>query len=51
MVVVALGTRPDRRLANRLKRAGIEFCAVGDCSGIGRLAKAVKEGFQAGMAL
>jgi 2,4-dienoyl-CoA reductase (NADPH2) len=51
VVVIALGTQPDHTLADEMKKTGIKLYTVGDCAGVGNLAKAVKEGFQAGMAL
>jgi hypothetical protein len=42
---------PDRELADEMKKKGIKVYTVGDCTGVGGLAKAVKEGFQAGLAL
>jgi 2,4-dienoyl-CoA reductase-like NADH-dependent reductase (Old Yellow Enzyme family)/thioredoxin reductase len=51
MVVIALGAAPDRRLADRLKKMGLEVHKVGDCAGVANLSKAVKEGFHAGLAL
>ncbi len=51
VVVIAMGTEPDRKLADEMKKTGIEQYTVGDCAGVDRLAKAVKEGFQAGLAL
>jgi 2,4-dienoyl-CoA reductase (NADPH2) len=50
-VVIALGVEPDRRLSEKLKDAGVELYIVGDCAAVANLARAVKEGFQAGMAL
>jgi 2,4-dienoyl-CoA reductase (NADPH2) len=48
-VVVALGSKSDRVLASQLETSGIEFHLVGDCAGVGRLSKAVKQGFRAGL--
>jgi 2,4-dienoyl-CoA reductase-like NADH-dependent reductase (Old Yellow Enzyme family)/thioredoxin reductase len=50
-VVVALGSKSDRTLASQLETMGIEFHLAGDCEGIGRLYKAVKQGFLAGLAV
>jgi 2,4-dienoyl-CoA reductase-like NADH-dependent reductase (Old Yellow Enzyme family)/thioredoxin reductase len=51
MVVIALGTEPDRKLAEDIKEMGVELYMGGDCAGVGGLADAVKEGAQAGMSL
>lgn len=51
VVVIALGTEPDRKLAVELVKTGTEVHEAGDCAGIGGLAGAVKEGYLAGMAL
>jgi 2,4-dienoyl-CoA reductase-like NADH-dependent reductase (Old Yellow Enzyme family)/thioredoxin reductase len=48
-VVLALGVEPDNTLANQLKNMDVELHIAGDCEGIGTLAKAVKEGFVAGL--
>jgi NADPH-dependent 2,4-dienoyl-CoA reductase/sulfur reductase-like enzyme len=50
-IVLALGHRSNAALADQLKDLGLELYVVGDCSGVGKLAKAVKEGFKAGLAL
>jgi len=50
-VVLALGTQPNRMLAAELEKLGVEFHAVGDCAGVGKMVKAVREGFCAGLAL
>ncbi len=50
-VVLALGHEGNKELAEQLKDLGIELYIVGDCSGVGRLQKAIKEGFKAGLAL
>jgi 2,4-dienoyl-CoA reductase-like NADH-dependent reductase (Old Yellow Enzyme family)/thioredoxin reductase len=50
-VVLALGTKSERTLANQLEGQGIEMYVVGDCDGVGKIPKAVREGFRAGLAL
>ncbi len=50
-VVLALGHEGNKELAEQLKDLGIELYIVGDCSGVGKLQKAIKEGFKAGLAL
>jgi 2,4-dienoyl-CoA reductase (NADPH2) len=51
VVVIALGAEPVRKLADEMKKTGIKVYTVGDCTGVGSLAKAVKEGFQTGLTL
>ena len=50
-VVLALGNKPNRELASQLEELGIEFNIVGDCAGVGKILRALKEGFHAGLAL
>ena len=50
-VVLALGTEPNRTLFSQLEKLGIELHKIGDCAGVGKMVKAVREGFRAGMAL
>jgi 2,4-dienoyl-CoA reductase-like NADH-dependent reductase (Old Yellow Enzyme family)/thioredoxin reductase len=50
-VVLALGNKPDHRLAGQLENLGIEIHAVGDCTGVGRLVKAIYNGYNTGLAL
>jgi 2,4-dienoyl-CoA reductase-like NADH-dependent reductase (Old Yellow Enzyme family)/thioredoxin reductase len=50
-VVLASPNKPDRKLAGELEKLGIELHAVGDCTGVGRLVKAMHGGFNAGLAL
>lgn len=50
-VVLAVGSKPNQKLANQLKKLGIEHHIVGDCAGVGNIFKAVHEGFDAGLAL
>jgi pyruvate/2-oxoglutarate dehydrogenase complex dihydrolipoamide dehydrogenase (E3) component len=50
-IVLALGHEGNKELAEQLQSLGIELYIVGDCSGVGKLAKAIKEGFKAGLAL
>jgi 2,4-dienoyl-CoA reductase (NADPH2) len=51
IIVLALGNKSDRTLADHLSTVDVELHIAGDCSGVGRMTKAVKEGFQAGLAL
>jgi len=50
-VVLALGNKPNRELASQLEELDIELHIVGDCAGVGKMIKAIKEGFHAGLAL
>ena len=50
-VVLALGGESDDRLARQLQASGIEIHLVGDCRGVGRIKKAVLEGFRAGQSV
>lgn len=50
-VVLASGHESNKELADQLKETGIELYVVGDGSGVGKLAKAIKEGYKAGLAL
>ena len=50
-VVLAPGNKPNNELAAQLEKLGIKYQTIGDCGGVGKLIKAVKEGFFAGMAL
>ena len=52
VIVIALGMEPDRSLADEMEGMGVKFYTVGDCAGNGGgIAKAVKEGAHAGMAI
>jgi hypothetical protein len=50
-VVLAVGIESNSALATQLKGLGVELFTVGDCREAGKLAKAVKEGFNAGLAV
>jgi len=50
-VVLALGAESDRTLANQLAKLDIKLHIVGDCAGVGKMKKAIKEGFRAGLTL
>ncbi len=50
-VVIALGTEPNRKLADQIEKTDIELYTVGDCATVDNLPRAVKEGFHAGLAL
>ena len=50
-VVLALGSRPNRSLAESLGEAGIPFEAVGDCAEPRKVIDAIHEGFLAAMKL
>jgi thioredoxin reductase len=47
-IVLALGHEGNKTLTEKIKDIGIEFYVIGDCSGVGKLPKAIKEGFKAG---
>jgi len=48
-VVLALGAKSDRTLADQLSKVDVELHIAGDCAGVGRMPKAIKEGFLAGL--
>jgi 2,4-dienoyl-CoA reductase (NADPH2) len=50
-VVLALGAQSDRTLANELAKLDVKLYIVGDCAGVGKMQKAITEGFRAGLAL
>ncbi|MFC1535479.1 FAD-dependent oxidoreductase, partial [Thermodesulfobacteriota bacterium] len=50
-VVLALGNKPNRELASQLEKLSIELHTVGDCAGVGKIIKAIRSGFHAGLAL
>ena len=50
-IVLALGHEANKELVGQLKDMDIELHIVGDCSGVGKLAKAIKDGFKAGLEL
>ncbi len=50
-VVVAVGYRSERTLANELKKNNIPFLAVGDCAKVGKIMTAVESGFKAALSL
>jgi 2,4-dienoyl-CoA reductase-like NADH-dependent reductase (Old Yellow Enzyme family)/thioredoxin reductase len=50
-VVLALGARPNRELADHLKMLGTELYLVGDCAQARKLPDAVEEGFKTALKL
>jgi len=50
-VVLALGAKPNRELADQLQKLGIELYIVGNCAKVGRIPDAVEEGFKAALQL
>ena len=50
-VVFAVSNKSNRELAGQLEMTGVEIHVVGDCGGVGKLTKAIKDGFFAGLAL
>ena len=51
LVVVAQGSKPDRALADQLSNLDVELHLAGDCAGTGKILKALKEGYLAGLTL
>ena len=49
IVVLALGAKSDRTLADQLSKVDVELHIAGDCAGVGRMPKAIKEGFLVGL--
>jgi len=47
--VVLTESKANNELQNSLKGSGIELHSVGDCRGVGRINKAIKEGFRVGL--
>ena len=43
-IVLALGSQPERDLADRLEKEGIDFYTIGDCQEPGRIKEAIYEG-------
>ncbi|NLH01788.1 MAG: FAD-dependent oxidoreductase [Clostridiales bacterium] len=50
-VVLSLGMRPNGGLAEELRAKGYETCVIGDAAKIGKIAPAVRGGFEAGRRL
>ncbi len=50
-VVVASGLVGDESVAQRLRAAGVDPVTIGDCTGVGYLEGAIREGFHAGRAV
>lgn len=50
-VVLASGSRPVKRLSEKLEKEGVPFMPLGDCTKIGRIDNAVHGGFLAAMNL
>lgn len=48
-VIIAVGSAPQRTLADALERAGIPFKSVGDCNAARKIIDAVHEGYVAAM--
>jgi len=48
VIVLALGSKPERGLAETLENEGIEFKMIGDCSKPKNIKQAVYEGFHTG---
>ena len=50
-LVTAVGYRPETRLADALRTAGIAFTRIGDCEHVAKILNAVESGLAAGAAL
>jgi 2,4-dienoyl-CoA reductase (NADPH2) len=50
-VVVATGLVADESVADRFRDAGLDPVVIGDCTGVGYLEGAIREGFHAGASL
>jgi hypothetical protein len=50
-VIVTLGLEPNPNLAARLKSSNARVVSVGDCTGVGYIEGAIREGFEAALAL
>lgn len=50
-IVLAVGYRPDRTLADRLAAAGIPFTAIGDCEHVEKILTATAAGLRAAAAI
>ncbi|HIF98698.1 MAG TPA: FAD-dependent oxidoreductase [Myxococcales bacterium] len=50
-VIVTLGLEPNPDLAARLKSSNARVVSVGDCTGVGYIEGAIREGFEAALAL
>jgi 2,4-dienoyl-CoA reductase (NADPH2) len=50
-VIISMGAEPDTRLADRIRAAGIETIAVGDCQEVGYIEGAVLGGRRAALAI
>lgn len=48
-IVVALGSKPERTLAEKLETTGIPVVTVGDAVGVRKALEAIEEGFRAGL--
>jgi 2,4-dienoyl-CoA reductase (NADPH2) len=51
VVVIATGNKANRKLIDQLESMAIEIYPAGDCAGSGKILKAVKEGFLAGLSV
>lgn len=50
-VVVAVGSSPNRKLAEQLKGKIAELYVIGDCAGLHRIQDAIQEGFRVGLTI
>ena len=47
-VILAIGTKPENKLVEELKRAGFEVLIIGDAQEVGTVMEAVEQGFEVG---
>lgn len=50
-IILAIGYRPDRRLADKLTAAGIPYTAIGDCEHVEKILTATAAGLRAAAAI
>lgn len=50
-VVLSLGSRSDKKLAEELEMAGISVVSIGDCGKVGKIADATKSAYQVAVSL
>ena len=50
-VVIATGLTADETVADGFRRAGFDPVVIGDCTGVGYIEGAIREGFHAGLAV
>jgi hypothetical protein len=50
-VIITLGLQPDHRLSANLESSGIRTFSIGDCTGVGYIEGAIRDGLRAALAL